>query len=191
MRHSFWEDAMSRLPELRYEQMTAEQQRIHDEIAAGPRGRVVGPLEPWLHAPGLADHAQKLGAYLRFHSALPPALTELAILVTARHWQAEFEWHAHARLARAAGISEAVIEAIRTGAEPALADPRSRAVHALARELFATRTLSDATYAAAEAALGPRALVDLVGLLGYYALVSMTLNAFAVPTPDGSHAFAD
>jgi 4-carboxymuconolactone decarboxylase len=191
MRHSFWEDAMSRLPELRYEQMTAEQQRIHDEIAAGPRGQVVGPLEPWLHAPGLADHAQKLGAYLRFHSALPPALTELAVLVTARHWQAEFEWHAHARLARAAGISEAVIEAIRTGAETALADPRSRAVHALARELFATRTLSDATYAAAEAALGQRALVDLVGLLGYYTLVSMTLNAFAVPTPDGSHPFAD
>ncbi|MCC2665980.1 MAG: Carboxymuconolactone decarboxylase [Geminicoccaceae bacterium] len=103
----------------------------------------------------------------------------------------EFEWHAHARLARAAGISEAVIEAIRTGAETALADPRSRAVHALARELFATRTLSDATYAAAEAALGRRALVDLVGLLGYYTLVSMTLNAFAVPTPDGSHPFAD
>jgi 4-carboxymuconolactone decarboxylase len=191
MRHSFWEDAMSRLPELRYEQMTAEQQRIHDEIAAGPRGQVVGPLQPWLHAPGLADHAQKLGAYLRFHSALAPALAELAILVTARHWQSEFEWHAHARLARAAGIPEAVIEAIRTDAEPALADPRSRAVHALARELFATRTLSDATYAAAEAALGQRALVDLVGLLGYYALVSMTLNAFAVPTPDGSHPFAD
>jgi 4-carboxymuconolactone decarboxylase len=191
MRHSFWEDAMSRLPELRYEQMTAEQQRIHDEIAAGPRGQVVGPLQPWLHAPGLADHAQKLGAYLRFHSALAPALAELAILVTARHWQSEFEWHAHARLARAAGIPEAVIEAIRTDAEPALADLRSRAVHALARELFATRTLSDATYAAAEAALGQRALVDLVGLLGYYALVSMTLNAFAVPTPDGSHPFAD
>jgi 4-carboxymuconolactone decarboxylase len=191
MRHSFWEDAMSRLPELRYEQMTAEQQRIHDEIAAGPRGQVVGPLEPWLHAPGLADHAQKLGAYLRFHSALAPALAELAILVTARHWRAEFEWHAHARLGCAAGIPDAVIEAIRTDAEPTLADASSRAVYALARELVATRTLSDATYAAAEAALGQRALVDLVGLLGYYALVSMTLNAFAVPTPDGSHPFAD
>jgi 4-carboxymuconolactone decarboxylase len=182
---------MSRLPELRYEQMTAEQQRIQDEIAAGPRGQVSGPFEPWLHAPGLADHAQKLGAYLRFHSALAPALAELAILVTARHWQAEFEWHAHARLARAAGIPDAVIEAIRTDAEPTLADPRSRAVYALARELHTTRTLSDATYAAAEAALGERALVDLIGLLGYYVLVSMTLNAFAVPTPDGSHPFAD
>jgi 4-carboxymuconolactone decarboxylase len=182
---------MSRLPALRYEQMSPEQQRIHDEIAAGPRGQVVGPLEVWLHAPGLADPAQKLGTYLRFHSALPPALTELAILVTARHWRAECEWLAHARLARATGIPEAVIEALRTDAEPALADARSRAVYALARELHATRTVSEATYAAAEAALGQRALVDLVGLLGYYALVSMTLNAFAVPTPDGSDPFAD
>ena len=174
-----------------HEQMSPEQRRIHDEIAAGPRGRVAGPLEVWLHAPGLADHAQKLGAYVRFQSSLAPALAELAILVTARHWQTEFEWHAHARLARAAGVPEAVIEAIRTDAEPTLADPSSRAVYALARELHATRTLSDATYAAAKAALGERALVDLVGLLGYYALVSMTLNAFAVPTPDGSRPFAD
>ena len=181
---------MSRLPELRYDAMTADQQRVHDEIVTGPRGQVVGPLKVWLHAPGLAKRAQKLGAYVRFESALPAPLAELAILVTARHWQAEFEWHAHARLARAAGIPEAVIEAIRRGAAPALADPKSRAVHAVARELHETRALSEATYAAAETALGQAALVDLVGLLGYYTLVSITLNAFAVPTPDGSRPFA-
>jgi 4-carboxymuconolactone decarboxylase len=182
---------MRRLPELRYDAMTPEQQRVHDEIAAGPRGRVIGPLEAWLHAPEFADHAQRLGAYVRYRSALPAELSELAILVTARRWQAEFEWHAHARFARAAGIPDAVIEAIRSGVEPAFRDARSRAVYAVARELHDTRTLADATYAAAEAALGRRALVDLVGLLGYYTLVSMTLNAFAVPTPDGSRPFAD
>jgi 4-carboxymuconolactone decarboxylase len=182
---------MSRLPELRYDAMTTEQQRVHDEIVAGPRGQVVGPLQVWLHSPGLAERAQKLGAYVRFGSALPAPLAELAILVTARHWQAEFEWHAHARLARAAGIPEAVIEAIRRGAAPALTDAGSRAVHAVARELHETRSLSDATYATAAAALGRKALVDLVGLLGYYTLVSMTLNAFAVPTPDGSRPFAE
>jgi 4-carboxymuconolactone decarboxylase len=181
---------MSRLPDLHDEAMTAEQRRVHDEIAAGPRGKVEGPLAVWLHSPGLADPAQKLGAYARFGSSLPPELSELAILVTAQAWRADFEWYAHARLARAAGIPEAVIEAIRVGAAPDLADPKARAVYAVARELHASRALSDATYAAAEAALGIRGLVDLVGILGYYTLVSMTLNAFEVPTPDASRPFA-
>jgi len=182
---------MSRLPELRREEMTAEQERIHDEIAAGPRGAVVGPLKVWLHAPELADPAQKLGAYARYHSSLPPELSELAILVTARAWRADFEWYAHVGPARAAGITEAVIEAIRTGAEPRLEDAASRAVHAVARELHETRALSEPTYAQAERALGRRQLVDLVGLLGYYTLVAMTLNAFDVATPDGARPFED
>jgi len=182
---------MSRLPDLRYDEMTAEQRRVHDEIAAGPRGKVEGPLKVWLHSPRLADPAQKLGAFARFKSSLPPELSELAILVTGWHWRANFEWYAHARLARAAGIPAPVIETIRTGAEPELADPKARAVYAVARELHATRALSDATYAEAEAALGREGLVDLVGILGYYTLVSMTLNVFDVPTPDGSRPFDD
>ena len=181
---------MSRLPDLRYEDMTAEQQRVHDEIAAGPRGRVEGPLRVWLHAPKLATHAQKLGAHARFDSSLPPALSEIAILVTAATWQSDFEWYAHARLAREAGIPETVIEAIRRREEPSLPDKKARAVYTVSRELHRRRSLSDATYAAAEQALGRAALVDLVGILGYYTLVSMTLNAFEVPTPDGSKPFA-
>ena len=181
---------MSRLPDLRDEDMTADQKRVRDEIAAGPRGKVVGPLRVWLHSPGLAEHAQKLGAYARYHSTLPPELSELAILVTARHWRAAFEWSAHVGPARAAGSPEAAIEAIRTGAEPAFEDAKSRAVYTVARKLHETRGLSDATYADAEAALGRQGLVDLVGILGYYTLVAMTLNAFAVPTPDGSRPFA-
>jgi 4-carboxymuconolactone decarboxylase len=181
----------SRLPDLRYEDMTAEQQRVHDEIATGPRGTVEGPLRVWLHAPKLATHAQKLGAHARFHSSLPPALSELAILVTAATWHSEFEWYAHARLAREAGLADTVIEAIRNGEKPSLTDAKARAVYAVSRELHRTRALSDETYAAAERALGREALVDLVGILGYYTLVSMTLNAFRVPTPDGSEPFAD
>jgi 4-carboxymuconolactone decarboxylase len=182
---------MSRLPDLRYEEMTAEQQRVHDEIAAGPRGRVEGPLRVWLHSPSLATHAQKLGAYARFGSSLPPALSELAILVTAATWQSDFEWYAHALLAREAGIADAVIETIRKGEEPSLTDPKARAVYAVACELHRSRAISDGAYAAAEQVLGREGMVDLVGILGYYTLVSMTLNAFRVPTPDGSQPFAD
>ena len=171
--------------------MSTEQRRIHDEIAAGPRGAVVGPLKVWLHSPPLADQAQKLGAYARYHSSLPPHLSELAILVTGSIWKADFEWYAHVGPARDAGIPDAVIEAIRTGVEPPLDDDRSRAVYAVAKDMHERRRLSSDTYEVARTALGEQALVDLIGILGYYTLISMTLNAFEVETPDGSRPFAD
>ncbi|MGI9417959.1 MAG: carboxymuconolactone decarboxylase family protein [Geminicoccaceae bacterium] len=182
---------MSRLPDLAYDQMSDEQKRIHDEIASGPRGAVVGPLKVWLHSPALADRAQKLGAHARYHSSLPPHLSELAILTTGSIWQADFEWYAHVGPAREAGISEAVIEAIRTGAEPPFEDEASRVVHQVAREVHESRRLSAESYANARNTLGEQGLVDLIGILGYYTLISMTLNVFEVETPDGSAPFAD
>ena len=103
---------MNRLPDLSYDDMTAQQQRVHDGMIAGPRGKVVGPLKIWLYSPEFADRAQQLGAHVRYHSSLPAELSELAILVTARLWKADFEWCSHVGYARAAGISEAVIEAM-------------------------------------------------------------------------------
>ena len=182
---------MSRLPDLDYVDMSDEQKRIHDEIAAGPRGGVYGPLAVWLHSPALADRAQKLGAYARYHSSLPPHLSELAILTTGSIWKADFEWYAHVGPARAAGIADDVIEAIRRGEEPSLDDAASRAVYAVTRAMHEDRRLSGETYAEAKAALGKQGLVDLIGILGYYTLISMTLNAFEVETPDGSAPFAD
>ncbi|MEM8951102.1 MAG: carboxymuconolactone decarboxylase family protein [Pseudomonadota bacterium] len=182
---------MSRLPDLDYADMSDEQKRIHDEIAAGPRGAVVGPLKVWLRSPALADRAQKLGAHARYYSSLPPHLSELAILITGAIWKADFEWFSHVGPARDAGISEAVIEAIRTGQEPPLGDEPSRAVYAVAREMHEIRRLSDDTFQAARKALGEQGLVDLIGILGYYTLISMTLNAFEVENPDGSTPFAD
>ncbi len=180
---------MSRLPELSPGEMTPEQRRIHDEIAGGPRGRVEGPHRAWLHSPGLADHAQKLGAYIRFDSQLPDRLRELAILVTGAHHRAEFEWYAHVRFAHDAGIPEAVTEAIRRGETPELDDPEARIVHRVALELNRDHRLAGETFEEAVAVLGRPALVDLIGTVGYYCLVSLTLNAFEVPTPDGSSAF--
>lgn len=182
---------MSRLRDVPYDQMSDEQKRIHDEIAAGPRGAVVGPLKVWLRSPPLADRAQKLGAYARYHSSLPPHLSELAILVTGSIWKADFEWYSHIGPAREAGISDAVIEAIRRGDPPPLKDEPSQVVYEVATAMHRERQLSDSLYVKARAALGEVAMVDLIGILGYYTLISMTLNAFRVDNPDGSKPFAD
>jgi 4-carboxymuconolactone decarboxylase len=175
-----------RVPELVPAQMTAAQRRVHDAIAAGPRGVVEGPLRVWLRSPNFADRAQALGAFCRFGSSLPPQVSELAILVTAAFWRAPFEWYAHAPLALKAGFDPQVVEAIRTGTTPHLPREDQATAYALARELTETHRVSDETYDRAVAALGLPAVVELVGLLGYYTLIAMTINAFEVPLPPGA-----
>ncbi len=165
---------------------TPRQKEIHDAIAGGPRGGVRGPLAVWLHRPELAAAAQALGRYCRYDTLLPPHLSELAILVTASAWKAEYEWAAHAPIALKAGVPEAAIEAIRRGERPDLPDETMAATHAFAVEMTASRQVSDANYARAAAALGKEGVVDLVGILGYYGLISATLNAFRIPAPDGA-----
>lgn len=177
---------MPRLPDLTPETMSADQKRVHDMIASGPRGVVEGPLRIWLHSPELAERAQALGAFCRYGTSLPARLSELAILVTGAHWRAGFEWHIHAPIAIKTGIAPEAAEALRTGATPHFAAEDEAATHALASELLATHTVSDATYARARAALGDRGVVDLVAVLGYYGFISMTINAFAVALPPGT-----
>lgn len=161
----------------------ARQQEIHDAIAAGPRGSVRGPLAVWLHRPELAAKAQELGAYCRYGSSLEPRLSELAILTMARHWDAEYEWYAHKPPALKAGLSPALIEALRTGADLPYADDEERVVHQVAVSVLTTRNVSDALYDRAIAVLGQGRLVDLVGVIGYYTLISATLNVFRILPP--------
>jgi 4-carboxymuconolactone decarboxylase len=177
---------MSRVHDLDLSKLGPEQRRVHDEIAAGPRGAVKGPLRVWLESATLADKAQALGAFCRFGTSLPPRLSELAILVTGAFWQARFEWHAHAPIALQAGLDADAIEAIRTGRTPQLTRQDEAAVYAFAQELTQTRRVSDLTYARAQQLLGLTAVVELVGILGYYTLISMTINAFEVPLPPGA-----
>lgn len=164
--------------------MTPEQRAVHDEAAAGPRGRAPAPLHAWLAAPEFARRAQHLGAHLRFDTALPPRLSELAILVTARHWTAHYEWLAHKKLALDGGLSPAIIAAIAAHTPPAFTAPDEAMVYAVAQSLLHTRSVPDALYADAIQLLGDRALVELVGVLGYYAMVSMTLNTFQIGMPE-------
>ena len=176
---------MPRLPELELDALDDEQRRIADEITGGPRGGLSGPFRPWLNSPVLADRAQKLGAYVRYDTSLPPRLSELAILFTARHWTAQFEWYAHAPMARTGGLPDDVIDAIQRGDRPDFAADDEAAVYDFCVELYETSRVSDPTYARVVKHLGTRGAVDLVGILGYYALVSMTLNVFEVTVPDG------
>jgi len=160
-----------------------EQRRIYDAIVSGPRGQVRGPLAIWLHRPGLADHAQALGQYCRYGSSLPPRLSELAILVTARIWSAEFEWWAHKQHALNAGLDPAVVDAIRDGREPAFASAEESLVYRFSTILNHERAVPDALYREAVELLGEGGVIDMTGILGYYALVSMTLKVFAVEPP--------
>ena len=176
---------MSRLPDLDPAKFSPEQKKVHDAVIAGPRGRVVGPIKVWLKNPGLAEHAQALGAYCRFGSSLPPRLSELAICITGAFWKADYEWFAHAPLAIKAGIDPAAIEAIRTGTTPKFVKADEQAIYDFARELVTTRRVSDATFARANKELGETAVIDMVGIIGYYSLVSVTLNAYEMPLPEG------
>lgn len=182
---------MSRAPMLARESMTPEQQKVHDEIAGGPRGGVRGPFNVLLHSPKLADAVQRLGSYVRYDCAVPSKLRELAILITAKHWKAQYEWFAHEKIAREAGLDGGIIEAIRTGRTPDFTEEAEEIVWRFATELYASRRVSDKAFAAAEKRFGLSGVVDLVGLMGHYNVIAMTLNSFEVEVPDGSVPLAD
>ncbi len=177
---------MARLPSLDPTMLSDRQKELFDKIASGPRGRVAGPFNALLQCPGVVDPVQELGRYLRFDGVLPGHLRELAILVAARFWTAQFEWHAHARMAREEGLDAAVIEAIAAGATPVLATPEENAVYDFCRELHGNHALGDDSYTQAVAMLGQEGVIELTVLSGYYTLISMILNAFEIAPPDGT-----
>ncbi|WP_407850231.1 carboxymuconolactone decarboxylase family protein [Bordetella petrii] len=177
---------MARMDPPEVHDMSAHQRRVHDAIASGPRGRVRGPLAIWLHRPGLAEHAQALGQYCRYDSSLPPRLSELAILVMAAWWRAPFEWWAHHPIALREGLDAEAAEQIRLGAAPRFTARDEELVYRFVRELLETRRVGDALYREATEVLGKDGVVDLVGIAGYYTLISMTINVFDVQPPDGS-----
>ncbi|WP_069384793.1 carboxymuconolactone decarboxylase family protein [Halomonas caseinilytica] len=181
----------SRLSPLNEAHMAPEQRRVLDTILSGPRGNLDGPFLAWIHSPELADHAQRLGAFCRYGTRLELRLTELAILFTAAWWQSQAEWQIHEPIAREAGVAEAVIEALREGREPTFERDDEALVVRLGESLYTSRRVDEALYAEAVAAFGEPAMVELVGVFGYYALVAMTLNVFEVRRGDGPLPFAE
>ncbi len=169
-----------RLPAIAREQMTPEQTAMLDAILAGPRKNLNGPFVAWIHSPALGELAQRLGAFCRYDTGLSLHLSELAILATAQAWQSQAEWHIHLPIAVQAGLAPEVAEQIRRGEEPDFPHQDERIVWNFARELYQHKRVSDATYRAACERFGLQVVVNLVGLLGYYALVAMTLNTFGM-----------
>jgi 4-carboxymuconolactone decarboxylase len=174
-----------RLPLRAPEEMTSRQREVAAAISGGPRGGLRGPFQAWLRSPEVADRFQKVGEYVRFNSTIPPALNELAILVTAREWTAQYEWYAHHALAMKAGLPPAIAEAIARGERPEGMDADQRAVYDFATELHRERSVSDAAYAAVMERFGEQGVVDLIAACGYYVAVAMTLNVSRVPLPEG------
>jgi 4-carboxymuconolactone decarboxylase len=177
---------MRRFKELSPAEMTPEQRAVSEAIASGPRGGVRGPFNALLRSPVLADRAQKIGEYVRYNSTLPARLSELAILVTGRHWNAQYEWYAHSKLALAAGVAPQVVADIAEGRRPEGMQADEAAIHDFCRELHEEKSVGDAAYAAVLDLFGERGVVDLVGICGYYTLVAMVLNVDRHPLPEGA-----
>ena len=177
---------MQRLKDWTVEDLNEEQKKVHDEIVKGPRGSVVGPLRIWLNNPKLAKVAQQVGAYARYGTSLDNSLSELAIITTGRVWSSKFEWEHHAPLAIKAGINEEYVNIIAQGKRPIFDNQIEQIVFDFAAESNILKNVKDDTFAIALEKLGQTRVIDIVGICGYYSLISMTLNVFKVPndTPD-------
>jgi len=170
------------------EAMSPRQREVADAILSGPRSRstgLSGPFEALLRSPGLADPVQRVGEHVRFHSALPTRLNELAILLTARKWSAQFEWYAHRRMALAAGLDPSVADAVSRNETPVGLDDDAAAVYRFAQQLLSTGGVDDEAFADVRDRFGEEGAADLVGVVGYYCLVSFFLNVDRYPVPEG------
>jgi 4-carboxymuconolactone decarboxylase len=174
-----------RFPELTREQMTEEQQRAYDAIVSGPRGGARGPFNVLLRSPALADTVQRVGAHLRFKSSLPARLNEFAIIINARFWGSKYEWYAHRPLAIKGGLAESIADDLAQNKRPSGMKADEEVVYDFCTTLHRDHFVNDALFARAKETLGEQGVVDMIGVSGYYTLVSMVLNVAEIPLPPG------
>jgi 4-carboxymuconolactone decarboxylase len=179
------EETDMRLKLLSPGEMNAEQKETYDESIAGKRGAPPAPMMAWLNSPPMAKHATRLDEQLRFNTIFPAKLSEIAILVTARHWTSHYEWYAHKQLALEGGMDPKIIDDIRDRRTPQFDDPKARIVYDVSKSLHEGLGVAKSLYDEAVNVVGQRGIVEIIGLCGYYTLVSMTLNTFEFGLPDG------
>jgi 4-carboxymuconolactone decarboxylase len=173
---------MNRLIDIPPEQLTAEQKTVFDNLTAG-RGRILGPYKVWIHSPTVAAGMEHIGTHLNKRGTLSTREVEIGILVIAQHWDANYVRQAHIRAGKAAGLSDAIIEAVIAGRDPQLTDAHERAVHRFAAALVAGAKLGDAEFAEIEQALGRDGIAEVLVLLGYYTSVALAMKVHDVPVP--------
>jgi 4-carboxymuconolactone decarboxylase len=177
-----------RLPAIAPEALSPAQQALIDSIRSGPRGQATqirGPFAVFLHSPEYGQLAQQLGGYCRHKTRVPPRLSEFAILLTAKLWRSQYEWFAHVPHAERAGLTPQTIAALHRGRAPKSAPKDERAVYDFVKELYRDKRVGDKTYARLHGILGDDGMVELVGILGYYVLIAMSLNVFRMGPPAG------
>jgi 4-carboxymuconolactone decarboxylase len=176
---------MARLPDLTRDQLKAEDQQYYDAIAGSRGGSVRGPYGVLLHSPDLATRVAHTGTYVRFDLDLPETLKELIIITTAREIQSQYEFAAHARLARQAGLAESTIQAVATGTAPQGLAGEEAILVRYVQELLRHHKISDATFNAVQERYGTQKTVEITALVGHYLLVGQILLAFEVDLPAG------
>lgn len=178
-----------RFAPLTWDTMNPEQLAMAESVMTGKRASMQGPYNVLMRSPALGNLAQQFGEHTRFNSSLPLALNELVILLVARFWTSQFVWWTHKRIALDAGLDAALVNAIASGHSPsnlATLPGEVAAVYGFAYELLQKKLVSDATYAALVAHYGERGVVDVMGTISYYTLVSMCLNVDQYPLPEGA-----
>jgi len=175
-----------RFKPLTWDEMTPAQRTMVEHLVAGPRAGANGPFNVLLRSPEMGDIAQQFGASMRFNQAMPRKLNEMAIIITARYWTAQYEWYAHKRAALQAGLNPAIVDAIQNGRKPTGMQKDEEAVYTFCTELLNTKHVSDATFASAKDAVSEKGVVDLMGVMSWYQMVSMMLNVDRYPLPEGA-----
>jgi 4-carboxymuconolactone decarboxylase len=180
--------AQDRMPPIPADKLTDAQRKAIAEFKTARSADVSGPFVPLLRSPEVMTRARAMGDYLRFRSALPPRLSEFVILITARRWTQQYEWNAHQPLALQGGVKAEVVKAIAEGRRPEHMAADEEAIYTLIDEVDRNRSVSDATYASAIAAVGEQGVVDTLGLVGYYTTLALVMNTARTPLPPGATA---
>ena len=181
---------ITRFAPLKADELSPSQKAWAEMIAPPPRNAKITnpPYRAYVRNPDLAPRLSALSDYLRWHTSLPPRLSELAILITARQWTAQYEWFAHYPLALKAGLDPAVLSAISAGKRPENMKDDEAALYDLAMALYRDKQVPDAVYGAAREKFGERGIMDIIGIIGYYDLVSMTLITMQAGAPNDNVA---
>jgi 4-carboxymuconolactone decarboxylase len=178
--------ALDRMPAIPEAQMSPDQKRVMDEIAAGPRGRIGGPFIPLMRSPELMNRLQKVGEYLRFQNTVGLRNSEFAVLIVARHWSQPIEWAIHRPIAEKEGVLPATCDAIAEGRRPDNMTDDETLIYNVLEELRNNRSLSDTTYAQLLMRFGEQGVIDLVAHYGYYSLLAMTMNVARTEVPQNT-----